>query len=215
MAELPASQHAYFIGARLINSRLMAHLIRRDPALYGALWAGCMSGGVTAMEWDPQLLAALNPTRVRAQLTERGELRSDGLSYIDLTMSRDPVVLGPFGVVERSGSQLIAMLARTAYGHALSGSVLHIFHVSGDEIRVGWFGAGGTGPISRYANNYVAINTALGTWSIMIRNMNLIAGNEMILESIRNLTIEGRQELIYRTILDTTPLPHLRTSERW
>lgn len=173
----PWGTHAYGMAVRLEDNPELAEMLRGCPALWPIIWGATFVAGGAQVRYSQLTLLSMdrllrNPTNAQLMLELCKTFEADA----ELTLSRDPVRMSGFNFRWVGNYLLIEFRAQTRYGHALSGTVLHVIMVGPNgSIRLGWFGAGGTGPVSYFFNNFLAMGYALGTWPGMIRNFHTLS----------------------------------------
>jgi hypothetical protein len=207
VAPVGGQRHAYFTCRRLTDSRYLAEILRKCPLAFLPLWQACMmAGGATSVEYTEEFRKLLFAAGSGGnQALVRQPAIPTVFGQVELTVHRDPVTISHLFVENVDGGLLIAFLARTNYGHALSGSVKHVCYVKGHSIRVGWFGAGGRGPTSKFANNFLAINSAFGTWTVMAENMDKVGRSHDILKEFASLDVEELRRTFTELVQGSTP----------
>jgi hypothetical protein len=151
------------IALSIGRSQDQVRRLLEQPYAFPLLWGGCMPyGGVTV------------------DICPTPEIANDviGSSRLVLTDGQDPILFSHHTSIPRSPSSgrnasATYFLARTLYGHALTGSVLHYMLVTerGDVV-VMWLGAGAGVPvIGGHLNNLVALHDGHGIWPAMVNNL--------------------------------------------
>lgn len=117
-----------------------------------------------------------------ARVQPRESRKSMGM---ELTPARDPIEMSrvsmelyvpsfmpvPQSIPDSQIKFCVTMLAQTRYGHALTGSVLHVMFADQERVYFMWIGAGGGTPIiGGGLNNVLACNEYTGIWPMLRRN---------------------------------------------
>jgi hypothetical protein len=157
-----------------------------------AQWAGNMMAGGGTIQLDKEGERLLQQM-AREQMERQNVVIGTG----DLTVGRDQVELSRPERIMSGGATMFSFLARTKYFHALSGSVLHMQHVSASgNICWAWVGAGGKGFNSREVNNLTAIDLNLGMWPDMAKSIRTFYDNPDLMKLFVTGDPEDYQKLI-------------------